>query len=152
LIKTVTGLTMWYFYAIAASALWGLEYALIGRLFDGRVSPLFLLPIQMLVGAAVLGTVCFATGTFHAQIGAATRSSNTMMLIFMSTVVFTLGSFLIATSVKEGSALLAGLAEISYPLFILIFTVMLGWAEPVSARALVGGILILVGSIFIKTS
>jgi drug/metabolite transporter (DMT)-like permease len=143
---------MWYFYAVGAAALWGLEYALLGRLFDGRVSPLFLLSIQMLVGAIILGTLCYATGTFQAQIGVATSNNTIMMLIVMSTIVFTLGSFLIATSVKEGNALLAGLAEISYPLFILLFTVMLGWAEPVSSKALIGGILIFVGSIFIKTS
>jgi drug/metabolite transporter (DMT)-like permease len=143
---------MWYVYAAGAAALWGLEYALLGRLFDGRISPLFLLALQMLTGAVIMGSMVVLTGQFHQQVEVATSDRNTMMLILFSTFAFTLGSFLIATSIKEGNAVLAGLAEISYPLFIIVFSVMLGWAEPLNARALIGGALIMVGAVFLKTA
>jgi drug/metabolite transporter (DMT)-like permease len=142
---------MWFAYAMLASALWGLEYALMGRLFDGRISPLALVSIQMAIGSVFLGGLALATGRMQADIRYIADNNSVLWLVLFSITVFTLGNFFIAASIKEANALLAGLAEISYPLFILVFTIMLGWAEPVSARALVGGILILIGAIFLKT-
>jgi drug/metabolite transporter (DMT)-like permease len=143
---------MWFTYAVAASALWGLEYALMGRLFDGRISPLFLLSIQMLFGALILCTVCVVSGTFAAEAGVAVKSPEIMRLVFFSILVFTLGSYMIATSIQGGNALVAGLVEISYPLFILVFTLALGWAEPIGARALIGGLLIVAGAAIIQSA
>jgi drug/metabolite transporter (DMT)-like permease len=146
------GKRMWMVYALCAAALWGLEYVLLGRLFDNRISPVFLLSIQMFVGALTLGSICVASGTFTSEIGAATRSWTSILLIVFSTIVFTLGSFMIAASIKEGNALLAGLIEISYPLFILVFSILLGWSEPVGLRALIGGLAILAGAAIIQSS
>lgn len=143
---------MWLVYAMSASALWGLEYVLMGRLFDGRISPLFLLSIQMLTSAVTIGSICIATGTFTTELGAATRSPNVIMLVVFSCIVFGLGNLLIATSIQAGNPLLAGLVEISYPLFIVVFAIVLGWSEPVGPRALVGGLTILAGAAILQTA
>jgi drug/metabolite transporter (DMT)-like permease len=142
---------MWFTYAMLASALWGLEYAIMGRLFDGRISPIALVSIQMAIGSVFLGALALATGRMQADIRHIADNNSVLLLVLFSITVFTLGNFFIAASIKEANALLAGLAEISYPLFILVFTIMLGWGEPVSARALLGGVLILIGAIFLKT-
>jgi drug/metabolite transporter (DMT)-like permease len=143
---------MWMAYAVAAAALWGLEYALMGRLFNGRLSPLSLLSIQMAVGAAMIGTIAIATGTLRRDSAAITSNPEILRLVVISSLVFTLGSYMIATSIKEGNALLAGLVEISYPLFILAFLIILGWNEPVGPRAIVGGILIIAGAVLVQSS
>ncbi len=143
---------LWFFYATAAAALWGLEYVLLGRLFDSRISPIFLLSVQMFTGAVVLGTACIASGTFRAEMDIAMGDRTVLLLIALSAVVFTLGTLLIATSIKEGSPLLAGLVEISYPLFILLFSVLLGWSTPINPRALIGGLLIICGAVILKSS
>lgn len=143
---------MWMVYAVAAAALWGLEYALMGRLFNGRLSPLSLLAIQMAVGTALIGAVAVATGTLRREIEIITATPETLRLVVLSTLVFTLGSYMIATSIQEGNALVAGLVEISYPLFILFFLVILGWNEPVGLRAVFGGVLIVAGAVLIQSS
>jgi drug/metabolite transporter (DMT)-like permease len=143
---------MWYVYAMGAAALWGLEYAIMGRLFNGRISPLVLLTMQMATGALVLGAISLTSGRFAIEMKQVADDRSFLWLVLFSLIVFTSANFLIAQSIQESNALLAGLAEISYPLFILVFTIMLGWAEPVTARALFGGMLILVGAIFLKTS
>ena len=143
---------LWFVYATAAAALWGLEYVLLGRLFDNRISPVFLLSAQMFTGAVVMGTVCIASGSFRTQVDIATGDRSVLLLIALSAVVFTLGTLLIAISIKEGSPLLAGLVEISYSLFILLFSVLLGWSEPINPRALLGGLLIIVGAVILKSS
>jgi drug/metabolite transporter (DMT)-like permease len=143
---------MWMVYAVAAAALWGLEYALMGKLFNGRLSPLSLLAIQMVVGTILIGSVALATGTLRREALAITSNPETLRLVVISSLVFALGSYMIATSIKEGNALVAGLVEISYPLFILAFLVILGWNEPVGPRALVGGGLIIAGAFLVQSS
>lgn len=136
---------MWLVYAVAASALWGFEYALVGRILGDRFSPLFLVSVQMFVGAICLGALCLATGTLAAEGPAATKDRNTAALIALSVIVFTLGNFMIAASIKEGSAVLAGFVEISYPLFIIAFSMLLGWGGTISLRTVLGGLVILAG-------
>jgi drug/metabolite transporter (DMT)-like permease len=143
---------MWMVYALCASALWGLEYVLLGRLFNDRISPLFLLSIQMLVGAIALGSVCLLTGTFSSEVGNATRNWTVILQISFSAVVFTLGSFFIAISIQEGNPLLAGLVEISYPLFILIFSLSFGFSETISFRTLLGGFTVIVGILILQSA
>ncbi len=143
---------MWMVYALGASALWGFEYVLLGRLFHDRISPLFLLSIQMLVGSITLGCVCLATGTFSSEIGIATRNWTVMFMIAFSSIVFTLGSILIAVSIQKGNPLLAGLVEISYPLFILIFSLLFGFSETISFRALLGGFIVFVGVLILQSA
>jgi drug/metabolite transporter (DMT)-like permease len=143
---------MWMVYAVAAAALWGLEYAIMGRLLDGRLSPLSLLAIQMAVGTLLIGSVALATGSFHRDVGTITSNATTLRLIVISSLVFALGSYMIATSIQEGNAVLAGLVEISYPLFILLFLIMFGWNEPIGLRALFGGGLILAGAILVQSA
>lgn len=143
---------MWMFYAIAAAALWGLEYALLGRLFNGRVSPLSVLAIQMAVGTTVIGAAALTTGSLRRELGMIASNPDTLRLVIISALVFTLGSYMIATSIKEGNALVAGLVEISYPLFILAFLVILGWNEPVGIMAIVGGLFIIIGAVLVQAS
>jgi drug/metabolite transporter (DMT)-like permease len=143
---------MWMVYAVMAAALWGLEYAIMGRLLDGRLSPLSLLSIQMAVGTLLIGSVALASGSFHRDMGTITSNTVTLRLIVVSSLVFSLGSYMIATSIQEGNAVLAGLVEISYPVFILLFLVLFGWNEPIGPRALVGGGLILAGALLVQSA
>ena len=143
---------LWFVYASTAAALWGLEYVLLGRLFDSRISPIFLLFVQMLTGALVLGTVCIANGSFKVEVGTAMSSRIVLMLIALSAVVFVLATVLIATSIKEGSPLLAGLVEMSYPLFILFFSIVLGWSDPLNPRVWIGGLLIISGAVILRSA
>lgn len=136
---------MWLVYAVAASALWGFEYALVGRILGDRFSPLFLVSMQMLVGVVTLGSFCVVSGALWEESQAAVRDRGTFWLIVLSTIVFTLGNFMIAASISEGNAVIAGFVEISYPLFIIAFSLLLGWGGTVNLRTVLGGLIILAG-------
>ena len=143
---------MWMVYAIAAAAFWGLEYILMGRLFNGRISPLFLLTIQMAIGTALFGSISLATGAMRRDSNEIATNPEAFRLVLMSAVVFALGSYMIARSIKESNALVAGLMEVSYPLFIFAFMAILGWNEPVNHRTVLGGILIVSGAAILQSS
>jgi drug/metabolite transporter (DMT)-like permease len=143
---------MWMVYALAAAALWGLEYALLGRLFSGRLSPLTILALQMAVGAIFIAPLAIATGVFKRDAALIVSDPEMLRLTIVSALVFTLGSYMIATSISEGNALIAGLVEISYPLFIVVFLIIFGWNEPIRPLTMAGGILIFVGAAIVQYS
>lgn len=141
---------MWLTYAIAASAIWGFEYALLGRLLGDKLSPLFLLSLQSFVAALTTGVVCAVSGTLRTESAFLTQDGSTLGLVVLSTVTFTLGNFMIAASIKEGNAVAAGFVEISYPLFIIAFSIALGWITHVDVRTIVGGLIVLAGVFVLK--
>jgi drug/metabolite transporter (DMT)-like permease len=141
----------WFAAAAAASALWGLEYVLLGRLFSQRVTPLFLLSIQMFVGGITLGGICIANRSVGAQFALVLADRGVLFVLVLSTAVFAVANLLIATSIKGGSPLLAGLVEISYPLFILLFSMAMGRTAPLDLRTLIGGGLIVCGAALLQS-
>jgi drug/metabolite transporter (DMT)-like permease len=143
---------MWIVYALLASALWGLEYALMGRLFNGRITPMSLITIQMAIGTLLVGTLAVSSGSFQKDISFIKADPSLLRLILVSAIVFALGSLMIATSVKEGNAVIAGLVEISYPLFIILFLTLFGWNEPLGVRVFLGGALIMLGAVMVHSA
>ena len=77
---------MWMVYAIAAAAFWGLEYILMGRLFNGRISPLFLLTIQMAIGTALFGSISLATGAMRRDSNEIATNPEAFRLVLMSAI------------------------------------------------------------------
>ena len=142
---------MWLAYALAASALWGFEYAIVGRILGDRLSPLSLVSIQMAVGSLGLGVIAWATGALRRDVSVVSGDQALFWLVLASILVFTLGNLMIAVSIKEGNAVLAGFVEISYPLFIIFFSVLLGWGASLGPRTVFGGLVILVGVLILKS-
>lgn len=136
---------MWIWYAVAAAMTWGLEYALLDRILAGKVSPVFLRTLQMLAGFLSFGIVAMVGGRFLEEARHAFSEPGTLPLLALSLVTFSVANLLIAMSIRDGSALLAGLVEMSYPLFIVLFTIMLFGHIQLSAGTLLGGMLILCG-------
>jgi drug/metabolite transporter (DMT)-like permease len=141
---------MWLVYALLAAALWGFEYAIVGRVLDGRISAVSLVAIQMAVGAVALGIVGYASGALGRDVSAISTDRGLAQLILLAIAVFTAGNLMIAISIKEGNAVLAGFIEISYPLFIILFSLMLGWGGTIGVRTVIGGIVILIGVLILK--
>jgi drug/metabolite transporter (DMT)-like permease len=142
---------MWLVYAIAASALWGFEYALVGRILGDRFSPLFLVSLQMFVGAVTLGALALATGTLWQEGREVLADRTTVLLVLLSTLVFTAGNFMIAASIKEGNAVVAGFVEVSYPLFIVLASLALGWGGQFGWRTIAGGLIVLAGVMLLQS-
>jgi drug/metabolite transporter (DMT)-like permease len=135
---------MWVVYALLASMVWGLDYVLAGRLLQERIAPLTLLALQMLVGGAVfLVTACFST--LKADLGVISSNRSTLIATIGAIGAFAIGNFLIALSIQAKNATLAGLIEISYPIFIALFSLLLFKEAHASPSVLLGCLFIFIG-------
>ena len=132
---------MWIVYALLASLFWGLNYVLAERLFKAKVTPVTLVGIEMAFGAVVLLAYSyFAKLTHDIQV-----MKDNLWLSTACVLSMIVGNLLIATSIHEKNATLAGLIEISYPVFIVLFTLLLFGTNHMTPSVWVGGSLIFAG-------
>jgi drug/metabolite transporter (DMT)-like permease len=135
---------MWIVYALVASIVWGLDYALAERIFHKKIAPATLLAIEMFIGGAVFFLVS-AAGSLKSDIGILVENRAALWLMVSAVVGFIIANLFIALSVQAKNATLAGLIEISYPIFIAIFSLILFKENQVTPSIIVGGTMIFMG-------
>lgn len=87
----------------------------------------------------------FFLGDLRGDVGVLVSSKKTLLLVGVGTFTFIAAEFLIGLSIQSKNAALAGLIEVSYPIFIVFFTtVFIGEAE-INQMTFLGGLLILIG-------
>jgi drug/metabolite transporter (DMT)-like permease len=139
----------WIAYALSASVVWGFDYVLAERFLKANVSPLALMGLQSIVMAIVLVPLAF----WHdgvAQIRHALSLPGGWWQLPLVLVGFTLGNFLIAYAIRGKNATLASLLEISYPLPIILFSLLLLKTTHLNMATIIGGFLIAVGVVVVS--
>ena len=139
---------MWLAYAILASIIWGLNYALGERIFR-RVSPSTMLGVQMLLGAIVFLSVS-AFSRLREDLATLARERSTLLWFVAAILSSNLANILISLSIRAKNATLAGLIEQSYPIYTVVFTWLLFGETHVTASTMAGSVLIFAG-IFVMT-
>lgn len=132
----------WYLAALGAAVIWGIHYPLIGNALR-TVSPVSVLLLSV-------APIVLIVPWFHREILADCRallaldwSSRAAILSIAATS--TLATVLLLLSIGSKNATLASLVEISYPLFVALFTFVIFRENHMTASALAGGALILAG-------
>lgn len=141
---------MWFVYAIGAAAVWGSDYFLLERLYQHKLSPLFLLSLQMAFGALCVSILSFMSG--RAMESATIVWGNRSLAIFtvMAVLAFGAANLLIALAIRNGSAVIAALVEITYPLFIILFSALLIGKTNLNSGTALDAALVLAGVSVIK--
>lgn len=133
-------------YALIASILWGFDYAISGKLFE-KVSIYTSLFFQFIIGAILM----LILGYYQIKSDLSLFGNNKTTWLFGATcLVFNLAMIFIASSIKESNATLAGLIEISYPIFIIICSYFIFGDNHITPSIIIGGILIFSGVIIIS--
>jgi drug/metabolite transporter (DMT)-like permease len=135
---------MWLIFAITASMIWGLDYALGEKIFRSKISPYSLLALQMLFGATVFLGISYFT-RLKTDWAIITADRTTLLYVLVAIVTFNLGNLLIFLSIQAKNATLAGLIELCYPIFTVLFTLLLFKVNHVTPSVVIGGLLIFVG-------
>lgn len=138
---------MGYALAFLAAMLWGFAYAL-----DHKLVHTLSLPTLMLLGTLSNGVLLIPILLFQkesTQLWAI--DSQTWIKIGLSNVALFIASFCTLESIRIIGASKAASLEISYPLFTTLFIALM-FHERISGWALIGTILILVGTILILKS
>lgn len=134
---------MWIVYALGASMFWGLSYVFSAEtykhisVFTAVALSSFVTGCIALVGAAWFGMLTVDIKTLSAY-------SPASMYFAGAILAGVLGEFFIAFAIAGKSATLAGMIEISYPIFIALFSYIF-FKEAISAQTYFGGLLIFLG-------
>lgn len=128
-------------YALLASMLWGLDYAIAEKTFE-KVSIYTVLFLQLFVGVFIM--LGLGYGEIKKDIALTGNNSQTWTLIACC-IIFNVAMILVAKSIKYSDATVAGMIEMSYPIFIIIATYILFRENHLNKGIIVGGLFIFVG-------
>lgn len=137
-------LDMWALFAIIASILWGVDYALTEKVLLKVRFPM-LLSIELFFGFLVMLGIAIFSGSYKVDLANIFSSSKTLVLVVTIIVAFNIANMFIVLAIGDKNATLSGLIEISYPLFIALFSWLFFRENNLSAGAILGGIFVLTG-------
>ncbi|HYD93538.1 MAG TPA: EamA family transporter [Candidatus Paceibacterota bacterium] len=135
---------MWIVFAILASVFWGLTYVVNEQVYK-HISIYSSLAITLVIAGIVTGIYAYFTGTLPKDLVTMTSSARVFTLVAVGTALLILAEIFIALSIVGKNATIAGLVEISYPLFIAVFAYLLFRESQLTAGAALGGALIFLG-------
>ncbi|WP_454784536.1 DMT family transporter [Legionella sp. WA2024007413] len=138
---------MWFTFALFAAILWGFNYALAEKILNS-ISPITLLALEMTIGAILFTVISFFT-TMKRDIQILTTDSGLLLLTGAEIAIVLIASYFIATSITLKNATIAGIVELTYPIFTIIFTWFLFNQVHVNFSVILGGFLIFIGVLVI---
>ena len=139
-----------FWLAIAASVLWGLTYCLDERVLEGlSVAKLYFL--HCLCGVVVAAAMLLAQGNSPLGLFAFDTSKVSVPLVGVTLVTAPTAALAILASIQLLGATKSAVLEISYPLFVALFSVWL-FKGHLQLPVVIGGAFIFVGSAIIVMS
>ena len=133
-----------YALAVLAAVLWGLTYCLDERVLAG-MSVFRLYFLHCLCGAAVAGAILLAQGESPASLLRLAAPGASVPLVLLTLATATAAALAILGSIQLLGAGTSAVLEISYPLFVAVFSVLF-FGGRLEWPVLVGGGFIFVGA------
>ena len=139
----------WFIYASGAAILWGLQYATIEQLLKTIPTPLLTLTYTVALALTNLSVfMCFRFELGLDQFRSYWTGRN-LLLFGLVVVVGCASTLLIFAAIAEGNATKASIIEITYPLFVTIFALLLYQEHTLNRQTLIGGLVILSGVVIV---
>lgn len=135
---------MWIIYALSASLLWGLTYVLSEQIYK-KISVISSLGLTTFFASIFMLFIAQVTGVLKQDISTISGSQKLFQLVAAEVLVLLLAELFIGYSIAGKNATLAGLIEISYPIFIALFAYVLFKDSQANAGTFVGGLFIFTG-------
>jgi drug/metabolite transporter (DMT)-like permease len=136
-----------YVLAVLASVLWGLTYCLDERVL-ASLSVFKLYFLHCLCGVLVAGAILLAQGNSPAALFAIDTTKLGLPLLALTLATATAAALAILGSIQLLGAGKSAVLEISYPLFVALFSVYL-FRGQLPPAVVVGGVFIFIGSAII---
>jgi len=136
-----------FILAVVASVLWGLTYCLDERVLSS-LSVFKLYFLHCLCGVLVAGVILLARGASPASLFSIDTATSSLPLVGLTLITATAAALSILGSIQLLGANKSAVLEISYPLFVALFSVLLfkGQLQP---PVVLGGVFIFIGSAII---
>lgn len=135
----------WFYYAMAASVLWGFGYALSERVVKNDLPTSFFVLTQGLIGVAIYLAICLYFGTIRTGAEALQANPKIWLNLVIIAASTTTGIFFIYMAIVGKNASMANMIEITYPVFTVLFAWLLYRDMQVNWGTALGGLLIFSG-------
>lgn len=135
-------------YAILASILWGLGYTIIVYIAD-RVAPLTIMVSNMVLSLP-LYALLFLDQRVRTNLTSALKDDSLVWLLVIEAIISFAAIFCIVSAIGGEHPIAAAFIEISYPLFLVVFSYFLLSGAAFNVFTVVGGALIFAGVALIK--
>ncbi len=136
-----------YILAFVAAVLWGLTYCLDERVLESLSVPKLYF-LHSLCGVLVAGAILLCQGNSIGSLLHIDRATISLPLVAVTLVTATAAAFAILGSIQLLGAGTSAVLEISYPLFVALFSVLLFQGQ-LELPLVIGGIFIFIGSAII---
>jgi hypothetical protein len=146
-LTNASNLNLGFVLAVLASVLWGLTYCLDERVLSS-VSVFKLYFLHCLCGALVAGAILLIQGVSPAALFTIDTAKSSLPLIGLTLVTATAAALSILGSIQLLGANKSAVLEISYPLFVALFSVLF-FRGQLQLPVVLGGVFIFIGSAII---
>lgn len=136
-----------FILAVVASVLWGLTYCLDERVLSS-LSVFKLYFLHCLCGVLVAGVILLVQGASPASLISIDTATSSLPLVGLTLITATAAALAILGSIQLLGANKSAVLEISYPLFVALFSVLL-FKGQLQLPVVVGGVFIFIGSAII---
>lgn len=138
---------MWVLYALGASLSWGLGYTYSERVMgEGGVSPLYFLFVLVLIELPIFFALALYAGGMRESTAHVLSNPELMKNMAIAIAVFVCGNCFIFLAVAMKNATHVNLLEITYPIFTVLFTLLIFKTWHLTPSAIVGGLMVLSGA------
>jgi drug/metabolite transporter (DMT)-like permease len=138
----------WLFPAVGSSLLWGMDYAVAERLLD-RINPVTSLFYTSVVCVAIFGVFGRSTIRNDTQLLLDDPSAVFFLIFVCATGVF--ANYFTSVAIQLENATVVSMVEISYPLYVMIFSwIVFGQKDVFTTNNVTGGLLIIAGIWFLS--
>lgn len=135
----------WLLYALGAAIIWGINYAVSGRLLERGMSPQTLFLIDMLFGSLAMAALITFSGKWQATVSEVRTAQSEIIWLIIAVAAAVSAGLLIFMSIQAKNATVASLIEVSYPLFTAFFAWILFRQNTINAATVTGALLIFIG-------
>jgi drug/metabolite transporter (DMT)-like permease len=139
----------WFFYALGAAIIWGINYAVAGRLLERGMSPQTLFLIDMVFGAIGMAALLSITGKWQSTYAELQLPRSELAWLSIAVITAMVAALLIFLSIQAKNATVSSLIEVTYPFFTAFFAWMLFRQNTLNLATIIGGLLILAGVVII---
>ena len=141
---------MWFWYAIGASALWGIGYV-INQVLMRTLSSIEIIVIESFVILMVFVPWLLISGNMKATFLKLT-DMKIFFLILAGSIIYISAAILILTSIGSSNATLAAIIEASYPVFTMIFAYFLIGEVQFTLSSIIGCVFIIAGLVIVHSN
>ncbi len=141
----------WIVLALLASVFWGLTYVIQEELFKNITVTTYLTFVSFFT-FLIIGSIGIYKKTLISDLKNMCSSKDLLLWALFAIVIYILAELCIGYSIESKNATLAGLIEISYPLFIAFFALIIFKQNYFSTFTLIGAVLIISGVTLVSLS